>query len=60
MKQKFGSEDLNNWLSCTIEENECVKVPKNVDNSAENDAVPNALQKFDPNSLIGTWYKTDG
>jgi hypothetical protein len=24
------------WLSCTIEENECVKVPKNIDNSAEN------------------------
>ena len=29
---EFGSEDLNNWLSCTIEENECVKVPKDVDN----------------------------
>jgi hypothetical protein len=29
---EFGSEDLNSWLSCTIEENECVKVPKNVDN----------------------------
>jgi len=25
---EFGSEDLNNWLSCTIEDNECVKVPK--------------------------------
>lgn len=22
---EFGSEDLNEWLSCTIEENECVK-----------------------------------
>lgn len=57
---EFGSEDLNNWLSCTIEDNECVKVPKNIDNSAENEGVPNALEKFDPKSLIGTWYKTDG
>jgi len=57
---EYGSEDLNEWLSCTIEEHECVKVPKNVDNSAENVAVPNAIAKFDPSSLIGKWYKTDG
>mmetsp|Transcript_34741 Transcript_34741/g.84226 ORF Transcript_34741/g.84226 Transcript_34741/m.84226 type:complete len:390 (-) Transcript_34741:1950-3119(-) len=57
---EFGSEDLNNWLSCTIEENECVKVPKNVDNSAENVGYKTAIRKFDPKSLIGTWYKTDG
>jgi len=30
------------------------------DNSAEDVAVPNALAKFDPASLIGKWYKTDG
>jgi hypothetical protein len=57
---EYGSEDLNKWLSCTIEENECVKVPKNVDNSAENVGYPSAVKKFDSNSLIGTWYKTDG
>ena len=57
---EYGSKDLNEWLSCTIEEHECVKVPKNVDNSAENVAVPNAVAKFDPSSLIGKWYKTDG
>ena len=57
---EFGSEDLNNWLSCTIEENECVKVPKNIDNSAENVGYSTALRKFDPKSLIGKWYKTDG
>lgn len=57
---KFGSEDLNNWLSCTIEDNECVKVPKNVDNSAEDTGFPNPVQKFDPASLVGKWYKTDG
>ena len=55
---EFGSEDLNNWLSCTIEENECVKVPKNVDNSAENIGYSTAIRKFDPKSLVGSWYKT--
>ena len=57
---EFGSEDLNNWLSCTIEENECVKVPKNIDNSAENVGYTSVLKKFDPNLLVGKWYKTDG
>jgi hypothetical protein len=57
---EFGSEDLNSWLSCTIEDNECVKVPKNIDNSAENLGYSTAVRKFDPNSLIGSWYKTDG
>lgn len=55
---EYGSEDLNNWLSCTIEENECVKVPKNIDNSAENVGYKTAIRKFDPKSLIGTWYKS--
>ena len=57
---EFGSENLNDWLSCTIEENECVKVPKNVDNSAENVGYTTATRNFDPSSLVGTWYKTDG
>jgi VDE lipocalin domain len=57
---EYGSEDLDNWLSCTIEENECVKVPKNIDNSAENVGYDNTVKNFDPKSLIGKWYKTDG
>lgn len=57
---EFGSEDLDNWLSCTIEDYECVKVPKNVDNSAENVGYDTAIKKFDPSSLVGKWYKTDG
>jgi hypothetical protein len=57
---EFGSESLNNWLSCTIEENECVKVPKNIDNSAENVGYSATVKNFDPASLTGTWYKTDG
>lgn len=54
---EFGSDDLNNWLSCTIEENDCVKVPKDVDNSAENVGYSTAIRNFDPASLIGTWCK---
>jgi VDE lipocalin domain len=57
---QFGSEDLDNWLSCAIEENECVKVPKNIDNSAEDIGYTTAVKEFDPKTLVGTWYKTDG
>lgn len=57
---EFGSESLNNWLSCTIEENECVKVPKDIDNSAEEVGYSTVVKNFDPKSLVGTWYKTDG
>ena len=57
---EYGSADLDNWLSCTIEENECVKVPKNVDNSAENVGYDTTVKRFDPSTLIGKWYKTDG
>jgi len=57
---EFGSENLNDWLSCAIEEKECVKVPKDIDNSAENVGYSTAVRNFDPKSLIGTWYKTDG
>lgn len=57
---EFGSEDLNEWLSCTIEENECVKVPKNVDNSAEDVGYDATVKAFNPQSLVGTWFKTDG
>jgi len=57
---EFGSEDLNNWLSCTIEENDCVKVPKNIDTTAENVGYTSTVPKFDPSLLVGTWYKTDG
>lgn len=57
---QYGSEDLDNWLSCAIEENECVKVPKNIDNSAEDVGYPSTVTQFDPKTLVGTWYKTDG
>ncbi|KAG7352844.1 VDE lipocalin diadinoxanthin de-epoxidase domain containing protein [Nitzschia inconspicua] len=57
---QYGSEDLDNWLSCAIEENECVKVPKDIDNSAEDIGFTTTVKEFDPKSLVGKWYKTDG
>jgi hypothetical protein len=57
---EYGSDDLNDWLNCSIEVNECVKVPKNIDNSAENKGYTSVVKSFDPKSMIGTWYKTDG
>ena len=57
---EFGSADLNNWLSCTIEENECVKIPKNIDNSAENLGYSSVVKSVDPKTFVGSWYKTDG
>ena len=57
---EFGSEDLNQWLSCTIEDYECVKVPKNIDNSAEDVGFSTTVKNFDPKTLVGKWYKTDG
>jgi hypothetical protein len=59
---QFGSESLNNWLSCTIEEMAASRCPRMraIDNSAENVGVAGTLQNFDPSTLLGTWYKTDG
>jgi hypothetical protein len=57
---EFSSDALNDWLSCTIEDHECVKVPKNIDNSAEEVGYSTVVRNFDPSTLIGTWYKTDG
>ena len=52
---EFGSDDLNEWLSCTIEDYECVKVPKNVDNSDEDRGYDYVVKDFDSSSLIGEW-----
>ena len=58
---QYSSPALNDWLSCTIEEEKCVKVPtQDIDNSAEQLGYPTAIPTFDPSTLIGTWYKTDG
>ena len=35
-------------------------MPKNTDNSAENVGYDSTVKKFDPTTLVGKWYKTDG
>jgi hypothetical protein len=51
-------------LSCTIEENECVKVPKpDVAITKTGDSyqpLKAVVKPFNADTLIGTWYKTDG
>ena len=63
---KFGSDKLDNLLSCTIEKNDCVKVPKpegvdvgwTVDNQEDLPSKP--IFGFDPKFLNGKWYKIMG
>jgi VDE lipocalin domain len=69
---EFGGPTLDNWLSCTIEENECVKVPKpdmvaeaaQVSSNSRETTTYQPLQavvkSFNADTLIGTWYKTNG
>jgi hypothetical protein len=56
---RFGSEKLNAWLSCTLEENACV-TSGTQDTSAFYDAAPPRLQSFKPSDLEGAWYKVRG
>jgi VDE lipocalin domain len=57
---QYNSPALNDWLSCTIEDHSCVKVPAALDNSAENVGYTTTVRNFDPSTLLGTWYKTNG
>ena len=63
---KFGSDKLDNLLSCTIERNDCVKVPKpegviagwTIDKKEDLPSTP--IFSFDPKLLNGKWYKIMG
>jgi VDE lipocalin domain len=62
---EFGGPTLDQWLSCTIEENECVKVPKPdvveaKQTSGSYQPLQAVVKSFNADSLIGTWYKTNG
>lgn len=59
---RYGNEHLDDFLKCTIEDHECIKVailPGGFD------AVPPAppapiLTNFDPKSMTGSWFKVMG
>ena len=58
---EFGSTSLSEFLACAIEDNNCVKVPRdNIDNSADDIGYSSTVNNFDPNTLEGKWYKTVG
>lgn len=61
---KYGNSNLDNLLKCTIEDHECIKVAileGGADRYGEEPASPApTVQKFDMNSMEGTWYKVAG
>ena len=57
---RFGSEKLNSWLSCTLEEKECVTTGVKQDTAAFYQDPPPALTPFKPSDLEGKWWKVLG
>lgn len=59
---RFGSQKLNNWLSCTLEEKECVTTGVKQDTSSYYKDPPQtkAMEKFTPADLEGKWFKVLG
>ncbi|KAG5179765.1 Violaxanthin de-epoxidase-domain-containing protein [Tribonema minus] len=57
---QYGGPKLDAWLSCTLEDHECVKIPKDLDFSAIDKDPPAIAKSFDPTFLEGTWYKVLG
>jgi hypothetical protein len=59
---RFGSERLNDWLSCTLEDKQCVVTGVAQDTSAFYSDPPKtkAMEKFTPSDLEGKWYKVLG
>ena len=61
---RYGNENLDNLLKCTIEDHECIKVailPGGADSYEEAPAAPApTVKNFDMRSLEGSWYKVVG
>jgi len=57
---RFGSERLNAWLGCTLEEKECVTTGVKQDTSKYYANPPPAMKAFAPTVLEGKWYKVLG
>mmetsp|Transcript_19121 Transcript_19121/g.56781 ORF Transcript_19121/g.56781 Transcript_19121/m.56781 type:complete len:376 (+) Transcript_19121:124-1251(+) len=57
---RFGSEKLNNWLSCTLEEKSCVVTGVAQDTSSFYATAPKRLGGFDKQALDGKWWKVRG
>jgi hypothetical protein len=61
---RYGNENLDNLLKCTIEDNECIKIailPGGSDQYGEEPRSPApTVPNFDYKTLQGTWYKVVG
>ena len=57
---RFGSEKLNTWLSCTLEEKTCVTTGVAQDTSGFYGNAPKRQTSFDPAILSGKWWKAVG
>jgi hypothetical protein len=61
---RYGNENLDNLLKCTIEDNECIKVailPGGADEFGQEPAAPApTVPNFDMRSLEGSWFKVVG
>lgn len=61
---KFGGENLDKLIHCSVEKNDCVHVPREgsagwtADKLSDLPSAP--LAKFNPKSLSGSWYKVMG
>jgi hypothetical protein len=57
---RFGSERLNAWLGCTLEDKECVTTGVKQDTTKYYANPPPAMSAFTPADLEGKWYKVLG
>ncbi|KAL3929435.1 MAG: hypothetical protein SGPRY_001964, partial [Prymnesium sp.] len=57
---RFGSDKLNAWLGCTLEDNQCVTTGVKQDTSAFYADAPVSAPEFKPTDLEGKWYKVLG
>ena len=61
---RYGNPNLDKLLKCTIEDHECIKVailPGGADKFGEEPRAPApTVQRFNPKSLEGNWYKVVG
>jgi hypothetical protein len=57
---RFGSERLNSWLACTLEDQECVTTGVKQDTRQYYANPPPAMPSFTPADLEGKWYKVLG
>lgn len=57
---RFGSERLNNWLACTLEDKQCVTSGVEQDVSQWYADAPRRVEEFEARELEGKWWKVAG